>query len=171
MKYFSMLLIIFSFSSLTARSDIEKAGDHLRYILPLSGAAMASYHSEWDVLLDYTKAFTTTMVCTSVLKELVNERRPNGNKYSFPSGHTSAAFAGAAFLQVRYGWMYGLPAYSLASYVGFSRVYAKKHYPHDVVAAAFLAIIVNYYLVDSPVNISASYLEEQVGIKVSVPFK
>ena len=45
---------------------------------------------------------------------------------------------GAAFIQRRYGWKWGIPAYAIASYVGWSRTYAKKHDWWDVVAGAAL---------------------------------
>ena len=53
---------------------------------------------------------------------------------SFPSGHSSVSFASAAFLQRRYGWKVGAPAYAVAAYVGWGRVFAKKHHIWDVVA-------------------------------------
>ena len=42
----------------------------------------------------------------------------------------------AAFVQRRYGWKFGVPAYVLATYVGWSRTYAKKHDWWDVVTGA-----------------------------------
>jgi hypothetical protein len=81
-----------------------------------------------------------TSVATHTLKFAVDEERPNGNdNNSFPSGHTSAAFQGAAFLQMRYGWEYGVPAYAAASFVGYSRVHGEYHYWRDVAAGAALA--------------------------------
>ena len=76
---------------------------------------------------------------TWVLKELVHERRPDrSDNRSFPSGHTSVSFAAAATLEKRYGWRAGLPALAVASFVGFARVQADKHYVHDVLAGALI---------------------------------
>jgi membrane-associated phospholipid phosphatase len=71
------------------------------------------------------------------LKEAFPELRPDrSDRKSFPSGHTSVSFAGAATLQNRYGWKVGLPAQFVAAFVGFARVKADKHHWYDVVAGA-----------------------------------
>jgi membrane-associated phospholipid phosphatase len=71
----------------------------------------------------------------------VDRERPNGGDMSFPSGHTSAAFSGAAFIQMRYGWLYGSMAYAGAAYVGWSRVVTENHHVEDVIAGAGIGII------------------------------
>jgi len=47
-------------------------------------------------------------------------------------------FADAAFIQRRYGWKWGVPAYLLSAYVGWGRTYAKKHDWWDVAAGAVI---------------------------------
>ena len=74
---------------------------------------------------------------TRGFKETFPERRPDGSdNKSFPSGHTSSAFAAAATIHNRYGWRAGLPAHLVATFVGVSRVQARKHHWYDVVAGA-----------------------------------
>lgn len=71
------------------------------------------------------------------LKEVTHERRPDGSDFkSFPSAHTALSFAAAATLHRRYGWEVGIPATLVATFVGVSRVEAKKHHWYDVVAGA-----------------------------------
>lgn len=73
------------------------------------------------------------------LKRAFPEQRPDhSDDKSFPSGHTSAAFAAAATMENRYGWKAGLPAFALASFVGVARVEAHKHHWYDCVAGAAL---------------------------------
>jgi len=50
---------------------------------------------------------------------------------------------GLLFLQMRYGWGFGIPSYLAASYVGFSRVYGQKHWFRDVLGGAAIAISAN----------------------------
>jgi len=67
--------------------------------------------------------------------------RPDGTRYSFPSGHASTAFATATVLQRHLGWKAGIPAYSLATYVAASRVESRRHYLSDVAFGAALGVV------------------------------
>jgi membrane-associated phospholipid phosphatase len=74
------------------------------------------------------------------LKEATRRRRPDGSDFSFPSGHTTTAFASATVLQQHFGWKVGVPAYAVATYVAASRVQMKRHYLSDVAFGAALGI-------------------------------
>jgi membrane-associated phospholipid phosphatase len=89
------------------------------------------------------EATVTTQFITLAGKYLVQRPRPDGgNNHSFPSGHTSGMFAAASVLDARFGYKAGVPAYLLASFVGYSRIRMEKHYPTDVVCGAILGVII-----------------------------
>ncbi len=123
-----------------ATSTVERVGNVGQIVLPATGLLVAVIHHDRKGALQLAESFGATMAVVYILKPTVDRTRPNGGSESFPSGHSAAAFSGASFLQLRYGWAYGLPAYALATYVGWSRVYAKEHWTSDVVAGAALGI-------------------------------
>jgi membrane-associated phospholipid phosphatase len=127
-----------------AGSAVETAGDVVTVALPVAALGMIVALKDYDGGLQLAASGLLTAGVTYGLKYAVDERRPNGKRYSFPSAHTSASFASAEFLRKRYGWELGLPAYGLASFVAFSRVDADQHYAHDVIAGAAIGIASSY---------------------------
>ena len=85
---------------------------------------------------------------TTVLKYAINRDRPfitypylekvtSGGSPSFPSGHTSEAFATATSLSLAFPkWYVIAPSYVWASAVGYSRMDLGVHFPSDVLAGA-----------------------------------
>ena len=122
---------------------LETTGDIGSVAVPLAAAVMTLAKNDKEGTAQFTKSFIATMAATYGLRYSVEENRPNGHDQSFPSAHTSSAFAGAAFIQMRYGWRYGIPAYIVSSVVGYSRIDAKEHWTHDVLASAAIAIASN----------------------------
>jgi membrane-associated phospholipid phosphatase len=113
----------------------------------LVGLALGKSAAErdWQGVGQFGLAEATTLGITTGLKYGFPEERPNhSDNKSFPSGHTSASFAAAGYLQKRYGWQWGLPATLAASIVGLSRVESKDHHWYDVVAGAALGEITAY---------------------------
>jgi hypothetical protein len=92
---------------------------------------------------DLGEAVLVNLGYTAVMKAAVSRERPNGsNDESFPSGHTSNAFAMASVAEAHYGRKVGIPAYLAASLVGASRLRSNAHWLSDVLAGAALGHIV-----------------------------
>lgn len=68
-------------------------------------------------------------------------KRDEVGPFSFPSGHTTAAFAcaTAATLSTK-KWQVAVPAYAYAGLVGYSRMRLGVHYPSDVLGGMLIGI-------------------------------
>ncbi|MCL1821331.1 MAG: phosphatase PAP2 family protein [Prolixibacteraceae bacterium] len=70
------------------------------------------------------------------------------NGKSFPSGHTTSAFAVASVIAYQYKETLWVPitAYSLATLTGVSRIYDNKHWLSDVFAGAVIGTITGRFI-------------------------
>lgn len=116
---------------------VDISTDVFALALPVAALTVTLVNQDWKGLLQGVETAGVTAAATLILKYSVKEWRPDrSDRHSFPSGHTAASFATAAYLQRRYGWWYGAPAYALSAYVGWGRVFSKQHHWYDVVAGA-----------------------------------
>ncbi len=112
-------------------------------------------------------------IITPTLKLAFGRARPRANKgvnyfkpfsnanASFPSGHTTEAFALASVIADHYdeAWV-GYASYSVAALVGIARTYHDAHFASDVVAGAMIGTLVGKSVV--------SYNRERRAGKVAV---
>ena len=92
------------------------------------------------------------LCCNVILKPLVARIRPFDvntavqllisppKDFSFPSGHTGAAFAAASALFFSKNRLW-IPSLVLAILIAFSRLYLYVHYPSDVLGGILLGIL------------------------------
>jgi len=119
---------------------ITVSGDITQIALPLAAAIQTKYTAP-EQLASYATRFARLSIQLFALKSLIREQRPHKQGFqSFPSGHTAAAFFGAAELGSMHP-RYALPAMALACWTGYSRVYGQYHYLHDVLAGAALGYL------------------------------
>jgi membrane-associated phospholipid phosphatase len=125
-----------------------------------------------NIALTGLKAFLLSGGAAEVTKYIFHRHRPDDNDSpdpylwegpfqfttdftSFPSGHTTTAFAVASVLAQGYRdkiWV-GLTSYTIASLVGLSRINDGKHWATDAIAGAALGTLIGTTL--SRINFSS----------------
>ena len=97
-------------------------------------------------------SFALMLIVVNILKSITGILRPDGSDfYSFPSGHTAAAFTASTLLYKEYGYRVKWTAvlvYFTAVAVGITRMLNNRHWLSDVIAGALIGItcvLVIYY--------------------------
>ena len=83
-----------------------------------------------------------------VLKRTIDRTRPDGGRYSFPSGHTSSSVTFATVMHKAYGPWVGVPLYGLSALVAMERLDDGEHWISDVVFGAALGLVVGHTVAD-----------------------
>lgn len=111
----------------------------VNYLLGFSSDSNKSaYFENANVMF---KATSYAGLTTTILKYLIRQKRPDGStKNSFPSGHTTTAFAFAGVIGERHSLVYSIPAYLMATAVGLQRLNNNRHYLHDIMMGATIGI-------------------------------
>ncbi len=149
-------------------------------ILPITASGIALAYGKLvhrpgssDFGSDLLRAQIVNGVLTLALKRITDRQRPDGTPWSFPSGHTSSAFASVAVVYRHYGWKLGVPALAIASYVGMSRLQENKHFLSDVIAGAILGGYIGLKVSDrhdSPTVSLSPTFSGMSGISASIRF-
>lgn len=169
-----LLVLVFSGSSLAQEEHktIERIGDIGQVVIPALGLAMTGLHQDKEGSFQAFQSIAISLAVTYSIKHAVDSERPLGGGHSMPSGHTTAAFSGASFLQRRYGWKIGLPAYASAAFVGWSRVKSNNHHTSDVVVGVLIGLVPNLLLTDRFENVSVWPIvdRDKKGLQVAFSF-
>ena len=128
--------------------DVTEAGDILQFALPITAGVATLFEEDWEGSRQFAYSFGSAALINTAAKGVIGKLRPNeSNTYSYPSGHSMAAFSGAGFLNQRYGPWVGIPALGAAGFVGYSRVQSDNHFADDVIAGASIGLMANWVFV------------------------
>jgi len=148
----------------TAKGASAISGHVVMSAIPVTALGIAYFKDDTEGEKQWLRNLIANQLLTSVARLGFNYtswgKRPNGDGYGFPSGHVAFAGSGASFLEERYGWEYGVPAWLLTGYVAWVRVDNNDHRWRDVVAASALAFGVGKLFV-TPEN--ATHLAPVIG--------
>ncbi|WP_232784969.1 phosphatase PAP2 family protein [Psychromonas sp. MB-3u-54] len=136
----------------------SKSGDgYLQLLLPAIYWLMATqFYNHFLILIMLT--FMLERLLYFILKHTLCRRRPPqvipdfksiiqaSDQFSFPSGHSMAAFTLAGLFTFHFG-VIALPLYIWATAVAISRVILGVHFPTDILAGAFIGTILVYIMV------------------------
>ncbi|HEY5715673.1 MAG TPA: phosphatase PAP2 family protein [Psychromonas sp.] len=137
---------------------ISKSGDgYLQLLLPALYWLISTQVQYHFFLLAIT-TFILERLLYFCLKHTLRRRRPPqiipdfnsivqaSDQFSFPSGHSMAAFTLAGLFTFHFG-VIALPLYIWAGLVAISRVILGVHFPTDIVAGALMGTILVYIMV------------------------
>ena len=126
--------------------QVSRSADGPLYVL--AALAFAGY-GNWSMVTLLALAFTVERLVYFFTKRHFKRNRPPeaipgfesvikpSDRFSFPSGHTSAAFITAGILSHAFPYLSPL-LYPWACAVGMSRVMLGVHFPSDILAGALL---------------------------------
>ena len=144
-------------NDLTRKNHID---DYFQYTpavmaIGLEAAGIKGKHTalQTSIIYGMSNIFLNAIVVPT--KQYSHEMRPDSSSYlSFPSGHTSEAFASAELLRMEYcktqPWL-GVVGYAMAVTTGYLRMYNNKHWVSDVIAGAGIGIAstrLSYFIYD-----------------------
>lgn len=129
--------------------DLSRYGDwagqlvpNIAYTIAQTALGYGGNSKGYDRALGMFKATLYSASVTTVLKYSIREPRPDNHheRNSFPSGHTTTAFAFGGYVLEEHGWKWGIPALGVSLLSGFSRINDNRHRIHDVLSGATIGL-------------------------------
>lgn len=155
---------------------VEKSTDVLCLLPSATAAVLILVNKDEKGLGQFALSTLTSTALSFGMEACIKKERPDHDgMHSMPSTHTMIAFSGASFLQRRYGWKWGAPAYAVATYVAWGRVHSKRHDIWDVLAGTAIGVGATYvftrpFMKGTDVAISPSVIDDAKCLSVSITF-
>jgi undecaprenyl-diphosphatase len=131
---------------------ISHSGNGYYYPLVPAALLLVDPQKVWMFFLTALCAFGIELPLYKLLKNGIKRDRPcevlsdihrrisPSDQFSFPSGHTAAAFVMATLLSYWFPLL-SMPLFLWALLVGFSRIYLGVHYPTDILAGMVVGLL------------------------------
>jgi membrane-associated phospholipid phosphatase len=145
----AMVALSIVHGSVAAQPECKKdpVGDTLQFALPAAALGVSAWHDmDTEGMWQFGQSIVVAQGVTGALKYSIHTTRPCGGQHSFPSGHTTSAFAASAYVQQRYGTAESAPFYLLATMTGYQRVRTNHHRVGDIVGGAVIGISSSWFL-------------------------
>ncbi|CCX64779.1 putative uncharacterized protein [Prevotella sp. CAG:1058] len=149
--FVSLIVVIMSVRCVAQYEPYHGDGidDYLRLVPAVSvfalKAAGVESQSSWKrLVVNSAASFAIDVAVTYGLKYSIKSTRPDGtDRHSFPSGHASVAFCGAAILDKEFRkvspWI-SVAGYAVATATAVDRVARNRHHWGDVAAGAAIGV-------------------------------
>lgn len=127
---------------------ISRSADGLPYLALMIYLSLHGSESDLDLLAGLILGFLLERPLYTMFKNLFRRNRPcvaldlpsfitPGDRFSFPSGHTSAAFLVATLVSTTHPWL-TIPLLSWAAMVAMARVILGVHFPTDTLMGGLM---------------------------------
>ncbi|WP_010299370.1 phosphatase PAP2 family protein [Candidatus Odyssella thessalonicensis] len=163
----------------------SRMADIGQFINPALGLGLTVIKEDEAGLFQCLYSVVLNMAVTAGIKAGVNQihkgddpinKRPNGKPYNFPSGHTSSAAVGAAFIFLRYGIEYAALPFVITGITAAGRVQSHKHSEAGVMAGLMVGALSafiftkKFYEKNRSLTILPVTSKEFNGLKISYRF-
>lgn len=129
-------------------------------------------------LLDATRQYFISSIMMTIvvqsIKKITHLRRPDGSsRNTFPSGHTATAFVAAEFMNQEYkdrSPLYSVLGYTMASAVGYLRLYNNRHWFKDIVTGAGIGMGITKLVYHIYPSLKRSLFRDRPSNTMVMPF-
>ena len=172
----SLSLFLLLITNVSAQKNaVETSGDVIYYATPVFCLATTLLKKDYQGTKQLAFSAVMAVGTSYILKHTIRKKRPDGSDHhAFPSGHATVTFQGASFLQRRYGWKFGVPAYLLSIYVAWGRTFCDKHDWWDILGGAAIGIGSSYIFTKpydrTRITLTPTVLQKSPGIHACITF-